>query len=356
MDFIQGTSLNALSFRRDARWVSSSLTHQSPDLSRVYDQLADIYIQLRGLEFSEIGSLGMPTPDSPAITIRHRPLPIEVALQEVEGLDPMTFFPKGKTLTTDREYIKALVDLGHNRLARTQDPDLESLEVASEVVLAHDEYYKHMLTFWLRRTRTKSKPFVLMHGDLTLHGNNLLWDEKLNLVAVLDWEWCYTVPVSCFIPPAWLNGFSSNPVRELCSSNLLYSHQVKSFCESIARRSEQWPQSPLGKEWKNLRGSYCALVLALLYPETIYDIYWDFLINEFYSPPHCFEIAQERLATFLKRSDIGEFLNRRVADQKRYNQKYELYIREHGKPQDCRCLGCEQQRQSFETLQQLPRL
>ncbi|KAJ4323111.1 hypothetical protein N0V84_004511 [Fusarium piperis] len=286
MDHIQGTPLNALSFRREVRWASD-LTHRSPDLTRVYDQLADIYIQLRGLEFPEIGSLGMPTSDSPVIAIRHRPLPVEVALQEVERLNPTTFFPKDKTFTTDREYIKALVGLSHNRLTRAQDPDLDTVEVASEVVLAHDEFYKHMLTAWLRRTRTK----------------------------------------------------------------------MEYFCESIARRSRQhWPQSPLEEEWRDRREPHCALVLALLYPDAIYQIYWKFLVYDFYSPPYSYEIAQERFAAFLERPGISDFLSRRVADQKRHDEKYELYVREHGKPQDCRCFGCDQQRRSFEILQELPRL
>ena len=353
MDYVQGTPLNALLFRREERWAYSS-THRSPDLTRVHDQLADIYIQLRGLEFPEIGALGMPSSDSLGISIRHRPLPIELVLQEAEKLNPAAFFPEKKIFRTAQEYILALVRLSRNRLQKTNDPDFDSLEVAGEVVFAHEEFYKHMLTLWLRRT--KSEPFVLMHGDLALHGNNLLWDDKLNLVAVLDWEWCYTVPVSFFIPPAWLNGFCTSPVRQLCSSSLLYLQEVRSLCESVATRSRS-RESPLETEWRNLPlEPHCALVLALLYPETIDDIYWDYLIYAFYSPPYCVTIAQRKLSEFLKIGNINNFLIRRVADQKRYDKKYEQYIHEHGEPQGCRCLGCERQRQSFEILQELPRL
>lgn len=52
-----------------------------------------------------------------------------------------------------------------------------------------------------------------MHGDLNLHGDNLIWDDDLNLRAVIDWEWSHSVPVQCFIPPAWLNGFYLSPIR-----------------------------------------------------------------------------------------------------------------------------------------------
>ncbi|KAJ4326552.1 hypothetical protein N0V84_003077 [Fusarium piperis] len=322
----------------------------SPDLARVHEQLADIYIQLRGLEFPEIGALGMPTAES-GIAIRHRPLPIEVVLQEAENLGPTAFFPEKKTFKTAREYIKALVQLGHNRLVKAQDPDLGSFEVASRVALAHSEFYRHMQTVW--QWGKKSEPFVLMHGDLTLHGNNLLWDDKLNLVAVLDWEWCYAVPVSFFVPPAWLIGFHPNPIRELCRSSISFLCETKALHASIEASPQQ---SALKKEWQDLPWEpHCALVLALLYPEAVDDVYWESFIYRFYSPDGE-EVAEERLATFLEEPGVKGFLNRRVDEQKRYDEKYERYVREHGEPRACRCLGCERERQSFEILQELPRL
>ncbi|KAM0421496.1 hypothetical protein ACHAPT_010669 [Fusarium lateritium] len=202
MDHVQGRTLTSLLFGRDERWLSPS--GPSPDRLRVEEQLADLFVQLRGLEFPVIGALGMPTSDSSNIAIRHRPLPIEAALQEAEKLNPTVFFPK-KTFKTGKEYIRALVKLGGNRLVRTRDPDFDDLDVASRVTFSYHEFDKYMLSIWC--WITKSEPFVLMHGDLSLQGNNLLWDDELNLVAVLDWEWCHTVPVSCSIPPAWLCGF-----------------------------------------------------------------------------------------------------------------------------------------------------
>ncbi|RSL44305.1 hypothetical protein CEP53_011302 [Fusarium sp. AF-6] len=82
------------------------------------------------------------------------------------------FLVKKKTFKAAGEYIQALVKLGHDRLVMAEDPDMWSLEVARRVSLAHNEFYKHVLTRW--QWRTKSKPLVLMHGDLTLRRNNLL--------------------------------------------------------------------------------------------------------------------------------------------------------------------------------------
>ena len=44
------------------------------------------------------------------------------------------------------------------------------------------EFYKHMLD------HSRKSPFVLMHGDMSLHSSNILWDDELNLVTVIDWE------------------------------------------------------------------------------------------------------------------------------------------------------------------------
>ncbi|KAM5346690.1 hypothetical protein ACJ41O_009695 [Fusarium nematophilum] len=168
MDHVEGTSLSALLFCRDPRWAfnpSPDSRYRSPDLTRVHDQIADVYIQLRDLEFPEIGALGMPTSDSPTIAVRHRPLPMEVALQEVENLDPTAFFPKGKTFQNGREYLEALINLNRNRLVKSRDPDMDSLEVAQHVVFAHDQFYQHMRTTWPRKK--KSKP--------------LLWQDQNNI-------------------------------------------------------------------------------------------------------------------------------------------------------------------------------
>ncbi|KAJ4309037.1 hypothetical protein N0V84_011734 [Fusarium piperis] len=349
MDHVQGTTLAALSYGREERILNPF--GQTPERLHVEEQLADLLAQLRGLEFPAIGALGMPTSDSPSIAIRHRPLPIEVALQEAEQLNPGVFFPEKHPFKTAKEYISALVRLGANRFAKTQDPDLDDLDMASRVGLAYYEFHKYMLTIW--HHITKSEPFVLMHGDLTLQGNNLLWDDELNLVAVLDWEWCHTVPISCFIPPTWLSGFFPDPISAICRLRYPYHLAVKSLCKSIAAR---WPQSPLAGEWGQLHFEpYCALVLALLYPEVVDEIFWDFLVKKFY-PLDPENTPEDKLGEFLEKPNVGDFLRRRVADQKRYDKRYELYVREHGEPQDCQCVGCEKERNNFDILQELPRL
>ncbi|KAM5367640.1 hypothetical protein ACJZ2D_009921 [Fusarium nematophilum] len=340
MDYIQGVPLSALLFRRTQKWGYTP-NGRGPALTRVHDQLADVFIQLRG------------------ITLRHRPLPVEVALQEVEHLDPTAFFPERTTFKTARDYIRALMKLGHNRLSKTKNLGVDSREAASEVVFAYGEFFTNAGRRWIHKlTKANEGPFVLMHGNMALHGSNLLWDERLNLVAVINWEWCHTAPVSCFIPPAWLNGFFPDPIRQMCLFSISYICEIKSLCRSIADRSQAcFPQSPLAQEWDHLPlEPFLAVVLALLYPETIDGIFWEFIIYKLYDPPQ-FKVADGRLGEFIERPDAKRFIDRKMADQEKYDQALEAHVQEQGELLlDCRCWNCRREKQNFDILQKLPRL
>ncbi|KAK1765089.1 hypothetical protein QBC33DRAFT_594069 [Phialemonium atrogriseum] len=187
MECIEGTTLHVLGFRQGQTWESRNPCQQNPGLAHVHNQLADMYIQLRGLEFPEIGALGMPTIATEDIRIHHQPLPIEVLLQHVEGLDPSQYFLEKKTFKTSSEYIRALVNLASNQLKKTQDPDFgPHAEGARDVLYA-------------------------------------------------------------------------------------YYH----FCKSISERSKRrWPKSSLSWEWRDMESNpRYLIVLALLYPSTISEVY-----------------------------------------------------------------------------------
>ncbi|RMJ09184.1 hypothetical protein CDV36_011190 [Fusarium kuroshium] len=360
MDYIQGVPLSALNFKMTEKWGHTRDGGRMPALARVHDQLADLFIQLRSLEFSEIGALGMPTPESPGITIRHRPLPVEVALQEIERLNPTVFFPEKTTFKTGHEYINALIKLGRNRLFKTKNLGVDSREAASEVVYAYHEFYADQGPLWVRKLCSidiDKGPFVLMHGDMALHGSNLLWDEKLNLVAVIDWEWCHTVPVSCFIPPAWLTGFFPNPIRQMCLFRISHRSEMIGLCESIADRSKAcFPQSSLAHEWNHLPlEPFLMVVLPMLYPETIDDIFWDFMMHKIFVPPQS-QVVEKRMEKFLENIEVQGFIDRKMAQQEEYDKAYQAYIEEHGESLDCHCQNCQREEQNFNVLRELPRL
>ncbi|KPM42295.1 hypothetical protein AK830_g4246 [Neonectria ditissima] len=125
MDLIQGKNLIELGFKSDHdAWISGTW---EPTKSRkaMYAALAKFYIQMRRLEFPEISALGLPTTDDDSIRVRHRPLCVEMLIQEIEGLEPTRIFPKGRTLATAREYVGALFALSENLFEKTRNSRID---------------------------------------------------------------------------------------------------------------------------------------------------------------------------------------------------------------------------------------
>lgn len=63
------------------------------------------------------------------------------------------------------------------------------------------------------------------------------------------------------------------------------------------RPDTYFPQSRLAEEWRNLPRELhrsILLVMLLLYPETIPDIFWEFVVYQILYPPQI-EVANERL-------------------------------------------------------------
>lgn len=364
-EYVEGTTLLALGFRDGSRWQDRD-GHRISAVARIYDQLADVYIQLRGLEFTEIGALGMPTEPDQDIAIRHRPLPIEVLLQTVEGLDPTSLFPEKQTFKTSCEYVGALIGLAMNLLRKTRNADFgPGEEDARKDLFAYYQFCKYVSGHWTREDGNLG-PFVLLHGDMSLHSDNLIWDEDLNLRAVIDWEWSYTVPIQCYVPPAWLNGFHPEPISHLSGSGMTaYRAELVSFCKSIAERSaKHWPASSLYREWRGIGNSCRHLIaLALLYPDTIIDVYWNFLNFklhpvEYKSPNDIIRYwkeQDERIDKFFGTESFKHLLQKKNSAQEDFDAEYSDYLKVNGgEPRLCQCESCREEQERFELLRELP--
>ncbi|KAM5349986.1 hypothetical protein ACJ41O_006491 [Fusarium nematophilum] len=185
MDYVEGKNLKQLGFPKDVDTWCSATTQPTRARKVIYEQLASLYAQLRRLEFPEIGALGLPRQDESAICVRHRPLSIEVLLQQGEGLEPAIMFREKTTFKTSRDYINALLWLGDNLLSKGKNSMVDSRGGDRTLYATHS--FKRFVTEQWFDLALDHGPFVLMHGDLGIQ--NLLWDENLNLVAVIDWEW-----------------------------------------------------------------------------------------------------------------------------------------------------------------------
>ena len=170
MDYVAGQSLKDLGFKSGETWGSLIFGKpddpQTPAAKHVYQQLADVHVQLRQLEFPRIGALGLPSRDVPALSCKpedirvcNRPLSIGIALQELDGLEPGTVYPPKKTFPTAKEFVDGLLWLADNKLEKEPDQNMDENEPASILYAAH--HFKHFVQDeWLNRS-ANTGPFVL---------------------------------------------------------------------------------------------------------------------------------------------------------------------------------------------------
>ncbi|KAH0594388.1 hypothetical protein MHUMG1_07738 [Metarhizium humberi] len=341
MDYIKGKNLRELGFPKDLDVWYSGTTQPTKAREKMYQNLAQVYIQLRQLEFPEIGALGLPKEDhDQSIRVRHRPLCIEILLQQREDLAPASRFPEHKTFKTSKEYVDALLWLGENLLDKGTN---SMLDIRGERGLyASHDFRRFVMESWLDAAQDCG-PFVLVHGDLAIQ--NLLWDDDLNLVAVLDWEWSSVMPLQFFVPPPWLDGSS---IDFLCHGQILYNSEASKLCEIVRDEEKSLGlacSTLLSDEWDRRKGwCHTLVVCALLRPEYVFDAYWFFisytLVGFLPRTPQqtkkYVEITSRQIALFMENDDRKAFLSRKQEEQKVYLKEEEDYF---GPLDDCQDIG-----------------
>ncbi|KAI8648046.1 APH domain-containing protein [Fusarium sp. Ph1] len=337
MDYVQGQTLKDLGFKKGKKW--RTYIRPTEATNKLHSQLSDLYIQLRQLEFPEIGALGLPVVDGKLsydcsaddIRVCHRPLSIEVAMQELEGMDPGSRIKPNATFSTARSFIDALLWLAENEFDKSPDPGLDKRGGRNSLYARH-HFRRFVLDTWLDSAADKG-PFVLMHGDILMLMSNLLFDDDLNLVAVLDWEWSLVVPAQMLVPPVWLSG--GGPEWVLIGTNI-FCTEVGRFVGTIRDRERALQVPPrLSQEWAKMeRWCHTAVVMALFSPDLTYDVYWDlifYLTEEKKSDDADFrkfymKAIEPRLTAFMETPERKAFLARKEEEQRRFFEDEKKYF------------------------------
>ncbi|KPM42264.1 hypothetical protein AK830_g4257 [Neonectria ditissima] len=215
-----------------------------------YASLADIFIQLRRLEFDAIGRLlrredGSFTVSSPIATM-------DLNAQALEGLQPSQVLARhsgGGPLQSAGKYVDMLHDLADNAFAKSRSSVLEGDSIGEEY-LYHLHSFREHVKDW-RAENDDQGPFVLVHGDFQPF--NLLVDDQGSIVSVLDWEWSRVVPRQFFKPPLWLQYADLT----LLSRSLFYDRFLKTLQDFLGvvrqRELEKYGNTMLADEWNGAR-------------------------------------------------------------------------------------------------------
>lgn len=206
LEYVEGMNLGDV---RLSRFAAGSK-------EQFYESLADIYVQLRRLEFSSIGCLNDkpdPTMEGSAKLIFN----FQIHGLDRRGQDPgkivNKYITSGAAIQSAADYTNMMLDIADEgtkeklekiRLGKIPSQDKQHREMLRENALQDIERvraFKERALGWLKPELDKG-PFVLVHGDLI--PSNIILDETAKIVALIDWEWSAVVPVQCFAPPLWL--------------------------------------------------------------------------------------------------------------------------------------------------------
>ncbi|KAF5133094.1 hypothetical protein E5D57_003716 [Metarhizium anisopliae] len=237
LDYVDGTMLSSTQMEK----------LNSQEREQLYTSLADIYIQLRRLEFPSIGRLEQ-TQTSNGFQVGQKAATIDINMQQLEGLNPFAvqdaYSDDHGCMQSATSYANMLLDIGYNAFFKSRN--------AVEVGMGRDAVYHHYLFYqhakqWIDPTLDNG-PFVLVHGDL--HPSNLMVNDKMRIIGVLDWEWSRVVPVQFFVPPLWISGRTT---VELAGHNTWQLFLIKPFKEFLSvtesRELDVYGNTMLSREW-----------------------------------------------------------------------------------------------------------
>ncbi|KAH6887626.1 phosphotransferase enzyme family protein [Thelonectria olida] len=218
---------------------------KGPMTMRLFNSLADIYIQLRRLEFPRIGCLAY---GPNGIDVNMATTSIEMNRRFLRGLDQSNIvasYHNNNGLRSANNYVAMLLELAYHEFVTEQVHDDEC---KVQDIMYHLHLFRQYANVWLDPTLDQG-PFVLMHGEL--EPSNILVNEDMNVVAVLDWEFSRVVPLQFFKPPLW---FGEHTLARKLGHDPAYQEYLTDFNRFLevvrTRERLRYGNQLLSDEWE----------------------------------------------------------------------------------------------------------
>ncbi|EEQ91569.2 uncharacterized protein BDCG_06689 [Blastomyces dermatitidis ER-3] len=293
--------------------------------SHLFNQLAEIYLQLYQQQFDHIGAFTLDSNDENWIFEHNRPLTIELNDQELSGMQGSEIMPPKRTYSSTIDYVFTILKLIFNDFHRGKDSVFNEEDArnylygifASQGIVM--EWVKH---------KDNHGPFILMHGDL--RPSNIFVDNDLNIVSIIDWEWSHTIPLQMFLPPSWITG-QELPAATKRPYTFAFQVYVSRFEQAVMER-EDTHYNP-GQKIKyilpivmrlseNLLSRNMFIAYALLKPCYFGNVYWNLLDEEYYGKD-----KKQRVETFFNlnlRKPQVEALQKTMSELKDFKKELAL--------------------------------
>jgi len=318
LDYIDGQPLT----KKMLRDSSEDCRHQ------FFEEIVDIFAQLRRLEFPLGGSLmpnatvgiwarlrmfmflreGSFTPQStigpglgPKIVGAFSMLKNEL---QVDGYTAPRF-----TATTEKEFFEEQYRL-LQYMSKMPSQELGQEEAEREefalYALRLEEAQK---TFGLEAD-SSGDSFCLCHPDLRV--NNIIVDDELHIRGVIDWEFSVTVPRHVFLPPSWITGYDTGSMV----SKLDLSSEFMSVLSSTKQLSSN--HSQLAQDWDFRDDLSLPMAYIFLDPSDLVSLFYRCIYPRLYNEPR-----DKVVPSFFQRpenKELQEGLVRRLRASERYTQ------------------------------------
>ncbi|KAF2452339.1 kinase-like domain-containing protein [Lineolata rhizophorae] len=292
----------------------------------IFEQLADIYLELYDQRFDSIGALTLDVDGSSWSFGCNRPLSSTISEQELGGLDPSAVVPVNRTFASAIDYYYALTGLAFNDFIRARDSVLTEKDARDDLYDLHK--FRSGIMDWVD-PELNHGPYCLMHGDLL--PSNIIVDEDCNIKAIIDWEWSRTVPPQLFVPPGWVSGddiaSACHGVKSMFLAAALsrFDRALRTRIQTSSRYSPELRRfpflHPLASLWsKNLDCESFCIAYALLRPDKCIEIFWK-ILDHYY---HGSESRESRVRAFYE-ADASSKQNKLV--QKKMDEAAE-YLKE----------------------------
>ncbi|EFZ02084.1 aminoglycoside 3'-phosphotransferase/choline kinase domain protein [Metarhizium robertsii] len=317
----QDTTLTKSGSETLAFIISDYIPGQSPSIKvlqdateeqqrRFFDEMIDIFAQLRQLEFPQAGSL-MPNPG-------HKSDPIVSGLLTMAA-NELHRYQKEQQNPGPFDSARVFLDYQYHILSETCRLPSEYLEraTAEEELFALASLAKQIPT--LCNPQSPNGPFILTHLDLRC--GNIIVNADFGIAAIIDWEFSGTVPLEYFTPPLWITGHGRGGYIYLATDTI--SNGFYQVLRTKAVTSNKCAQ--LMQEWNLQPELAFPIVQILRQPETLLHVFYRFIFRIFFKGDR-----EQVISEFFAQNDdngtLAVEIRRRVENSKHYVQ----YLSEHG--------------------------
>ena len=293
-------------FHLSTRWDDLPPEHRH----NVFEQLADILLELNGHHFDHIGALGLDK--SGNWTLSRPPLNSPTSHLKIDGVE----IHMDTVFSTSMEFFLAQYDHLWRRYTEQRNSVYHEEDAKEKYVRL--QLFKELLpTFNV--PEFNDGPFTLMHSDL--HQSNILVDENLRITAILDWEWACVLPIQISgLPPICLS--LKRPAEVGPDEYSEWLRSVKSWIKIYERKESQLaidiPIAGLMKESLRDRKFWFA--------HAIMDPYWFEYIFDDHIYSHTIDVDFDVICSEILNAETHSSAKQLIAQKLRDLETYNILL------------------------------